>query len=146
MLRNTCFHLRAIVFIGYAAMVTPGYAQPTGYEGYQVVRIAITDQAELRTLKELQRLGGDFEVWSEVVGIGPMEVRIAPVAKPALDTSGLRYEVTVEDLQQYIDEQYRAPRGGGFFDSLQTYYAHVQFMEGLAGDHPDLAEMITVGT
>ena len=50
------------------SMVSAAYSQPTGYEGYQVVQIAINSETELETLGELQGLGRDFQVWSEDVG------------------------------------------------------------------------------
>jgi len=121
----------------------PAGAQPTGYEGYQVVRVIIADKADLQAFRALQALGDDFQMWSEVLRTGPIEVRLAPAAQSALDDSGLRYEVTVEDLQQYINKLYAG--GRGFFDSIRTYDEHVQFMNDLVTDYPDLAEMVDVG-
>ncbi len=145
MFRTRCLSVGLLV-LAYGVCMTPwAYAQPTGYDGYQVVRIAVTDNAELETLCDLQRLGREFQVWSEAVGIGPVEVRIAPAAQPVLAASGLNYEVTVEDLQQYLDERFGGAPRGDFFDSLRTYDEHVQFMTDLVAGYPDLAEMITVG-
>ncbi|UCE59113.1 MAG: hypothetical protein JSU63_16915 [Phycisphaerales bacterium] len=151
MMKRTSLHRRgacsaALAFILLAAfLVAPADAQPTGYEGYQVVKITVKDEADLAKLKELEELGRNFQVWSEVTGIGLMEVRVAPTAKGALDASGLAYEIKVEDLQQHIDELYRTPRGGGFFDSLQTYDAHVQFIDDLVAAYPDLADTVLIG-
>jgi carboxypeptidase A2 len=121
----------------------PADAQPTGYEGYQVVRITVADRADLQAFRALQALGDDFQMWSEVLQTGPIEVRLAPAAQAALDASGLRYEVVIEDLQKHIDELYAG--GREFFDSLRTYDEHVQFMNDLVADYPDLAQMVEVG-
>jgi len=126
-------------------MTPSAHSQPAGYEGYQVVRIAITNEAELEALRDLQTLGRDFQVWSEAVGIGPMDVRVAPVAQASLDASGLSYEVLIEDLQQYLDELFGGAQRGDFFDSLRTYDEHVQFMSDLVAAYPDLAEMVVLG-
>ncbi|UCD74427.1 MAG: hypothetical protein JSV91_11625 [Phycisphaerales bacterium] len=128
----------------WATLASTADAQPIGYEGYQVVRITVGDDADVQKVHDLQKmLARDFQVWSEVVKIGPVEVRVAPMARLALAASGLRYEVTIEDLQQHIDRLYSG--GRGFFDSLQTYDAHVQFMNDLVAAHPDLAQMVDLG-
>jgi carboxypeptidase A2 len=135
----------AVLTVGLLT-AAPSPAQPSGYEGYQVVHIAIADKAELAALTELQKLGSDFEVWSEVVGlgIGPIEVRVAPAAQPALQASGLHYEVIIADLQRYLDGLYGDSRGD-FFDSLRTYEQHAQFMDDLAAAYPELAERVSLG-
>ena len=138
-----CFLAGVLGFSFYAAPLAT--AQPTGYEGYQVVRITVQNEAELQTLRGLQALGRDFEVWSEVVKIGPVEVRVAPSVQLLLAASGLRYEVVVADLQQYLNERFAGPGERGFFDSLRTFQEHVQFMWNLAITHMSLAQMINVG-
>jgi len=127
-------------------MGTAASAQPTGYEGYQVVEINVQTEADLGTLRELQRFGEDFVVWSEVVRLGSIEACVAPQAQPLLKASGLRYEVTVEDLQKHLDELFAGGGERDFFSSLRTYDEHVQFMYDLAAQHPDLAQVISLGT
>jgi hypothetical protein len=143
---RTCHVVIAALTFGML-VASPSLAQPTGYEGYQVVQVTLSSEAELATLRELQNLGRDFQVWSEVValGVGPIEARVAPAAQPALKASGLRYEVTIADLQRYLDELYGDSRSD-FFDSIQTYNQHVQFMTDLAAAYPDLAERVSLGT
>jgi hypothetical protein len=124
-------------------LARPAVAQPEGYEGYQVVRITLSDRADFAAFRALQTLGADFEMWSETARPGPVEVRLAPAARPVLDASGLRYEVVIEDLQKHIDMLYTG--GRGFFDQLRSYDEHVQFMNDLVVAHPDLAEMVEIG-
>jgi hypothetical protein len=142
------FRFGLVFLTFYAVFASRAYAQPTGYEGYQVVRIEIGDEAELESLRELTSIRPDFELWSEALGIGPMDVRVAPWALPLLDDSGLCYEVSIEDLQQHIDELYGlydTTRSDDFFDYLRPYEEHVQFMEDLVATYPDIAEMISLG-
>jgi|GEM_PF-1477053 len=141
------FHVALALLAACCSLTSTAYAQPTGYEGYQVVRIEITDEAELDTLRGLLTFHPDFELWSEALGIGPMDVRVAPAAVPQLDAADLCYVVIVEDLQKHIDELYgvHEGRGGDFFDHLRTYDEHVQFMNDLVAAYPDLAEMINLG-
>ncbi len=127
------------------AVAVPAGAQPTGFDGYQVVRIEIADEADLETLRDLLLLDRDFQLWSEVARIGTVDVRVAPAGSLTLDLSGLRYKIVIDDLQRHIDEMYAGSRDPDFFDSLRTYDEHVQFMSELAAAYPDLAEMISVG-
>lgn len=145
MTRTNLLHVGLAVLAYCIGTTLPAYAQPTGYEGYQVVRITITNQAELETLRGLEALGGYFQVWSDAVRIGPVEARVSPAAQAMLKASGLGYEVIVEDLQQHLDKLFAGSRDKDFFDSLRTYDEHVQFMSDLAAAYPDLAEMISVG-
>ncbi len=117
---------------------------PRGYEGYRVVRITVGDQNDIELVQGLERLGEAFQVWSEVVKPGEVEVRLAPRAAAALDATGLKYAVVVDDLQRHIDDLYSSARGG-FFDSLQSYTAHADYLAGLAQQYPDLAQLIDVG-
>ena len=142
------FHIVFALLVTCFCLSSPAYTQPSGYEGYQVVRIEITDEADLDVLRDLLTLYPDFELWSEALGIGPMDVRVAPVAARLLDASDLCYDVIVADLQKHIDELYGlhvGGRGGDFFDYLRTYDEHVQFMTDLVAAYPDLAEMIDLG-
>ncbi len=66
-------------------------AQPSGLEGYQVVRITISDTAQLEILERLAARGSGFEIWSDGIGVGEIDARVPPAQKPALDASGLSY-------------------------------------------------------
>ncbi|MFH1748799.1 MAG: M14 family zinc carboxypeptidase [Planctomycetota bacterium] len=146
MLRTNAFCAGLLVIGIGLGFSHPVLAQPSGYEGYQVVRIAVTNEADLYTVHDLAALGDDFQVWSEVIRIGPIDARIAPAAQPYLAISGLRYDVIVDDLQKYLDARFGGTRVRGFFDSLRTYNEHVQYMNDLVATYPDLAEMVQVGT
>jgi hypothetical protein len=138
--------------IGVAALAlclifaTTALAQPTGYEGYQVVRITVADEDDLKIVGQFRMLGHDFEVWSEVLRTGLIDVRVSPVGQAALRLSGLESKVVIEDLQQYLDARFAGPDAPEFFNSLRTYEEHVRFMNELAATYPDLAEVVDLGT
>jgi hypothetical protein len=88
----------------------------------------------------------DLEIWSEAIGLGVIDVRVSPEQKQALDSTGLNYEVSIEDLQHYIDEVFAGPEDEGFFDAYRTYDEHVAFLNDLAAQYPDLAEMVDLGS
>lgn len=143
MYRSSLICALILVFAAISGVASTATAQPTGYEGYRVVSITVVDRADIRKVRELQALGRDFQVWSEVVKPGQVEVRVAPSARLALDASGLEYAITIDDLQRHIDNLYSG--GRDFFDSMRTYNEHVQFMNDLVAAHPDLAQMVDLG-
>ncbi|MDY7109651.1 MAG: M14 family zinc carboxypeptidase [Planctomycetota bacterium] len=135
-----------VLFLTLACSLTfpaVGADGPDGYEGYQVVRVTLADRADLAAFRALRTLGADFQMWSETARLGPVQVRLAPAARPALLASGLRFDVVINDLQKHLDTLYAG--GRGFFDSLRSYDEHVQFMNDLVAAHPDLAEMVQIG-
>jgi len=114
-------------------------------DGHQVVRVQIEDESQLDTLVALDGASIDFEIWSDGIGLGVIEVRVSPEQKHVLDASGLTYQVEIEDLQRRIDELFTATAGQGFFDVYRTYDEHVAFMNDLVATYPDLAEMFNAG-
>ncbi len=120
-------------------------AQPQGLDGYQVLKVAITDAAERQVLIALDESCAEMEIWSHDLGGETIEVRVSPDAKVALDEEGFSYEVEIEDLQQLYDELFGGERDGDFFDDYRTYDEHVAFMEELVATYPKLATMINLG-
>ncbi len=120
-------------------------APPTGFDGHQVVHIVVRDALDMDTVRGLQSLGDDFEVWSEVIKPGLVEARVAPAALPMLDFSGLEYAVVIPDLQTYLNNAFGGPQDAGFFDALRTYDEHVQFMQQLVATYPNLVSMENLG-
>ena len=120
------------------------WAQPTGFDGHQVVKIEVADEAQLETLRALDAASRDIEIWSEVLHVGVIEARVSPEQKRKLDASGLMYTVHIEDLQAHINEMY-ADRGGGFCDQYRTYDEHIAFLSDLAAQYPTLAQTVDLG-
>lgn len=128
-----------------ACAAVSGSAQPTGYEGFQIVRVEVTDQSDIEALRALFETDSGIWLKSEVLMVGDVDVRVAPGSMGLLDAAGLCADVVIEDLQAHIDGLYSKARGGGFFDSLATYDEHVQFMQDLVAAHPAIAEMLSIG-
>jgi len=127
------------------AVVSLTHAQPIGYAGHEVVRVAVTSPAELELLRSLESSGDDLELWSEVFQVGPVDLRASPLGLATLRAAGLRYEVLIPDFPAYLEELFGGDRGGDFFDRLRTYDEHAQFLRDLVTTYPDLAQMIDVG-
>lgn len=140
---NVC---QRLVFVCVVLLVcNSGQARPRGLEGYQIVRVTIADEQQLGALLTLDAASRGFEIYSDSVGIGLVDVRISPAQKRVLDATGLTYAVLVDDLQRLYDKLFGQPRGGDFFDLYRTYDEHVAFLNGLVTAHPDLARIVNLG-
>ena len=113
---------------------------PRRYDGYVVARVEVTDTAQVDNLLAL-----DFDVWSEHVSTGSIDVMLAPEQLLALDALGLPYRIWIDDVQQLIDrERAAAPRA--WFADYHPYEEIVTYLDDLATAHPTLAQMVEVGT
>jgi murein tripeptide amidase MpaA len=130
-----------------AALASPAAAQPVRarYDGHQVVRVTITGERDLERMRALSD-----DVWSEHVGVGrPADFRIRPESRPALEASGLAYQVVVDDVQALIDQErarLQAPvEGGPWFDNYKDLDAIHERLRALAEMRPDLARRVLIG-
>jgi hypothetical protein len=135
-----------VVLAGAWLYGQPALAQPRGFDGYQVVRVHVQNDQQLATLKALDLASTQFEVWSDVVDIGIVEVRVSPAQRQTLDNSGLEYEPWIDDLQDWYDHAFSPGPADGFFDTYHTYDETVDFLNSLAATHPDLAEIFNAGS
>lgn len=118
--------------------------QLKSYANHQVVAVRLTNDADVQRLMALEAASDDFDVWSEGVGVGLVEVRVSPAQRAALDASGLTYRILIPDVQALVTaERSGAP---GFFDDFRTYSEHVAFMNNLVAQFPQLASMVNFGT
>jgi murein tripeptide amidase MpaA len=135
-----------VIGLAAAAYVPPVQAKPEGLDGYQVLRVTVENEAQLETLTALDEASTEFEIWSEVAGIGVVEVRVSPAQWLALEATGLAFEVQVKDLQRLLDELYATAETRAFFDTYRSYDEHVTFLNNLVAAYPGLAEMVDIGT
>jgi len=131
---------------GIFLFLVPGIvsAAPKQFSGHQVVAVRLQTPADVATVMELESASEDFDVWSEGVGVGTIEVRVSPAQRALLDATGLTYRVVIPDVQQMV----AAERSGGvgFFDDFRTNDEHIAFMNNLVAQYPLLASMVNFGT
>ncbi len=126
--------------------VRPRVDERERFDGHVVVR------ARPRSVRELQAvLALTPDVWSHGIGVGPLDVRIPPEAREALNATGIAYEVLIDDVQRLIDiEAQTAGREGGldneWFDDYKTYDQINTYLDTLAALRPDIARVFSVGT
>lgn len=137
--------LLAALSIGLVPTLTDAQPFDRRYDGYKIVRIAIEDASDLQTLERLDAASPEFQIWTDYVGLGSIDVRLSPGQKPVLDASGLSYTIQVEDWQRQLEQMFKGAGEPGFFDSYRTHNEHIGFLYNLADTYPDLAEVFTVG-
>ncbi|MHC4695865.1 MAG: M14 family zinc carboxypeptidase, partial [Planctomycetota bacterium] len=130
--------------IGWFWQTPPAHAERKRFDGHQVVKVRITDETELQSVYALEAASRDFDVWSDRIGIGAIDVRVSPEQILVLDASGLAYVVVVDDVHALV--HYERSGGTGFFEDFRTYEEYLAFMNDLASTHPDLAEVVSLGT
>lgn len=134
----------SLVLLLVGLTTSPAVAQegPATFNGHQVIRARLTTRRQLETLLQMAP-----DVWSERIGIGPLDVRIAPDQIPALKRSGIPYEVLIPDVQALIDRNRQGPLNpaGTWYDDYKPYTDVMDRLDLLAQMRPDLAQTFDVG-
>lgn len=119
------------------------------YDGHAAVRVWPTDEAALR---EVLAIADD--VWTERVGVGPVDMRLSPDGLAALAATGIDYEIRIADLQLGIDEEHArlsaapdpAAAPGAWFSDFKDVAAVDAYLDTLAADVPDRVTVQDVGS
>lgn len=127
----TCFFL-------LAAGIAQG--QMADFSDHRVVRVEIGTPQELESV-----LGLTDDVWTENIGVGPLDIRVSPDQFALLRLTGLPFEVLIEDVQVLIDAQFDANLAVGPFDDYLPVEAVYAYLDTLVNLRPDLAETFVVG-
>jgi murein tripeptide amidase MpaA len=127
------------------SVVAAAEDQRVRYDGHVVVRATIASE---RDLHAMLRLSDD--VWSDRVGLGPVDFRIRPEALSELAAARVPYTVLIPDVQALIDEERarlaRPAEGGSWFDDYKDLDAIHEHLTSLAALRPDLAQRVSAGT
>lgn len=122
--------------------------QRVRYDGHRVVRAWPSDETELDTLLELAD-----DVWTERVGVGPVDVRLSPASLAALDATGIDYDLRIADVQLAVDAEAAriaaAPTptsAPAWFSEFRDYDAIDGYLDELAAEFPDLLTIENVGS
>ncbi len=120
------------------------------YDGHKAVRVTINTVREFNTAMALTD-----DVWSHREGIGgPIDMRMSPEQFAALQQTNLQVVVLDDNIQDDIDAErarlannapWQPGADGTFFDDFRTYDEHRAFLQNLANQYPNLAQMIVVG-
>ena len=132
------------------SICSPTFGQRVDYTGHQVVRVDLQNQAELDLLLSISP-----DIWSDYIGVGPLDARIPPDRLEDLQNSGLSYTVLIKDLGLHtIAHLNRTPRRSDWLTSRDPNDLWSDYMdpnEMLAWmnqqvlDYPGLCELIDIG-
>ncbi|XP_064512939.1 carboxypeptidase A1-like [Pseudopipra pipra] len=143
-----------------AALVAVATCTET-FVGHQVLRVVPTSHEELQKLQELQDLEHlNLDFWLAPRGLGsPVDIRVPfPSLQPVkahLEAGGVSYSITIEDVQELLDEERREmmrssrqlPLSTSTFNyeayhTLDEIYA---FMDLLVAENPNLVSKLEIG-
>ncbi len=135
---------RALAACLAIAALWSSWALGAEYSGHRVVRVQVSNQAELDRILALTQ-----DVWSCFgPGIGTFDVRIAPAQLEALEQSGVPFQVLIQDVQQLVDLDL-ASRGSqndlSWFANYKSYQDINDHLNQLALENPDLATVSVIG-
>jgi murein tripeptide amidase MpaA len=91
-------------------------------------------------------LGLTDDVWSEAIGVGPLDVRVTREQWQALQAADLPLRILIDDVQALIAAQRQGGlRDGGPFDDYMDYDQVLAYLDELVELRPDLAQSFVVG-
>ncbi|MCW5775533.1 MAG: hypothetical protein KIS87_03680 [Phycisphaeraceae bacterium] len=124
--------------------LTPG--PEVRYDGQKVVRVHPGTALELSAT-----LNVATTVWSERVGVGPIDIVVTADALDTLRALGLEPVTLVEDVQALIDaeraeiERRRTLRDLSWFENYKTNGEYLAYYNSLAAEFAGLASVSTIG-
>ncbi len=146
-----------------SAIDLASFTPPKPYQGHQVIRVTPSTQAQLDAALQLAE-----GVWSERIGIGPIELQVHESKLDAYRDLGLEPIMVIEDLQARADldwqrvvtteaslakhaDEHAIQRGGAIHDD--TWFANFKqvnqihtYINDLASARPDIASISSIGT
>ncbi len=128
-----------------AVLPCHAHAGPVRYDRHRVVRVFTTSQVEVDKAVALAS-----RLWSERIGIGPIDIRVSPRQHDELLGSGLKFETLIPNVQDEIDRERAGIATGpeGAAGPFDTYFDNAQinaYVDSLIALRPDLAQLVIVG-
>ncbi len=136
---------RLAIFAASLCTVAAAHAQSMRYDGHRALRVSIPDQAALSQVLEV---GG---LLSCRVGVGTVDVHIAPDRMAQFEALDLDFVVLHDNIQTLIDaeratmEAVAADRGASWFASYKTYAEYDAYVDALVALNPAIASRFSVG-
>ncbi len=129
----------ALTLLGLAN-VAPAQEQAR-FDDRCVVRVQVNSLRELQLVKSIST-----DIWNCHVRLGaPLDVMVRHDQLAEFEEIGLPYSVSINNVQELIDNERADVRGTSFFDDYQTLDQVNAYMDTLAALRPDLVNVITLG-
>lgn len=140
---QTSLWRRDVFCILLALCPAASLAEQKDFTGHKIVSVTLSTQAEVDALLTFESASDDFDIWSESVGIGSVDVRISPQQRTILDASGLPYRIIIEDVQALVAAERSG--GAGFYDDFRTNDEINGYLNDLVTQYPQLASIVDFG-
>ncbi|MDX9910710.1 MAG: M14 family zinc carboxypeptidase [Phycisphaerales bacterium] len=130
-----------VAFSGLSAL-----AQEADLSGHSAVTVMVQNRDQLDMVLSLAE-----GIWSERVGVGPIDIQVSPEARAKLDALGITYRVMVDDLGTFTRQRFdeiellNRRRDTAWFQNYRTLAEIRSYLGQLEADHPDFVDHGSVG-
>ncbi|MHC4101058.1 MAG: M14 family metallopeptidase [Planctomycetota bacterium] len=133
-----------VVFTGAVAAAQDGDGF-VRYDDHALVRVRVASEADLYTMRSIATT-----LMSDGEGIGFVDYVVSPQGLEALEASGIKHRVLIDNLQPLIDAERQRLAGGGvagalWFEDFKDYDAVNAKLDELETLWPDLATVFVAG-
>jgi hypothetical protein len=143
-----------LTLISLALVASVAISEKATFNGYKLFRVTPNNAKHIELFQDLEVADNDFDVWSVNRITGTVDVLLSPSSIPKyrrlFKTSGMKYEVLVDDIQEKIEEQQRSMSRSGDSKNIIFKYARyneiVSFVDQTVADNSDIASSYVAGT
>lgn len=117
------------------------------FDGQKVVRVTPRNASDIMLMDQIS---GDRWTCGQGGPNGEADYRVKTEDLPLLDQAGIRYEVTIDNVQALIDneraELFAPFQDRAFFDAYQNYASVSSYVDSLVTTYPTFVKRISLGT
>jgi murein tripeptide amidase MpaA len=138
------------LLVGLAALLSTAFGlhdsviDVDSFTGFQVYRTFPKDQSDASYLQSLRTLREDYDFWTEVRSMGPVDIMVPPGRHDQLgqdlELKGISYEMMIPDVQKLIDLEKVASSGREAphpkhamtwteYHTLEDMYTYLDYLE-----------------
>ena len=144
MFRNTVSALGVFLVLIFMTPALADDGPRVRYDDHKLVEVTLETESDIDTILSISD-----DPWSDGVGVGTFDFRVAPERMVELEASGLAYRVKIDNIQELIDQEIarmeRPPRGG-WFEDYKSYAEIDAYIDALIDLRPDLVSRFVFGT
>jgi len=144
MFRNTVSALGVFLVLIFMTPALADDGPRVRYDDHKLVEVTLEAESDIDTILSISD-----DPWSDGVGVGTFDFRVAPERMADLEASGLAYRVKIDNIQELIDQEIarmeRPPRGD-WFEDYKSYAEIDAYIDALIDLRPDLVSRFVFGT
>jgi murein tripeptide amidase MpaA len=144
MLRSTVSALGVFLVLILMAPALGDDGPRVRYDNHRLVEVTLEAQSDIDTILSISD-----DPWSDGIGVGTFDFRVAPERMADLEASGLAYRVKIDNIQELIDQEIvrmGGPPRGDWFEDYKSYAEIDSYIDTLIDLRPDLVSRFVFGT